>query len=564
MMMTTPDQPIPHASPTHTPLVLIVRDGWGHNPNPEHDAFNAIKLANTPVNDRLKSEYPCTLVHTSGHDVGVPDGTTGNSEVGHQNIGAGRIVNQDSVRISKDIESGAFYKNEPLNTALQNVRQSGHNVHLLCICSDAGVHGRLEHLYACIESCKRQGLGSEQVQVHLMMDGRDSGPFTGQAFVEQVESQLQSIGIGRIASVVGRYWAMDRDNRWERVARAYRALTLQGDGGGTDDGLNPPTFATAQEAVQASYDCPMNEGMVGDEFIRPSMIGGDDESVQATRINTGDTVVFVNYRGDRPREIIRALIFPEFEGHVHGSPDTGKKGFDRGEFLDLQMVTMCEYETVLNDFVTVAYPRVVALEDIAGHYLSELGLRQFRCAETEKYPHVTFFFNDYREEPFDGERRQIVQSAQVATYDLQPEMSAYLVADAVYERLLDQDCEDVIVVNFANPDMVGHTGNLEAAIKAVEVVDFCVGKIAEETLRRNGSLVVVADHGNAEQMFDPTTNAPHTSHTLYDVHAIVVGRDFRNMKLREGGRLADLMPTALDMMGIIKPEAMTGESLLIR
>ncbi len=547
------------------PVVLIVRDGWGENPNPEHDAFNAVQLADTPVADRMMAEYPNALIKTSGPDVGVPEGTTGNSEVGHQNIGAGRIVPQDSVRVSQAIESGAFFANEALCSAIDAAKAAKKRVHLLGIASHAGVHGRLTHLYACVELCKRRGLAVDDVCLHLFSDGRDSGPFTGEGFIAEVEAKVAEIGVGRIRSVIGRYWALDRDHRWERVARAYRALTLQGDGGGSGDGHNPSSYTSAAQALRAYYAAPMGSTMKGDEFVAASMIGADEKDVRQSRICAGDTVIFYNYRGDRPRELVRALMMPTFEGAVHASPDSGNKGFDRGEFLDLQMVTMCEYQKELSELVSVAYPKPERLADIGGAYFSELGLRQFRCAETEKYPHVTFFFNDYREEPFDGEQRQIIQSPQVPTYDLQPEMSAFFVADAVVERLLDQDCQDFLMVNFANPDMVGHTGNLEATKRAVEIVDRCVGMIAEVALRRMGSLIVTADHGNAEQMYDPTTEAAHTSHTLYDVPAIVVGRPFRGRgkKLREGGRLADLMPTALAMMGLEQPAAMTGESLLV-
>jgi len=550
-------------SAANSPVVLIVRDGWGENPHPEHDSFNAIKLADTPIHDRMMAEMPNTLIHTSGHDVGVPDGTTGNSEVGHQNIGAGRIVNQDSARVTKAIEDGSFFENEALCRAIDEAKQAGKKVHLMGIASDAGVHGRLEHLYACVELCKRRGMGRDGVCVHLFMDGRDRGPFTGLGYVQEAQRKLREVGVGKLRSVIGRYWAMDRDNRWERVARAYRAMTLGGDGGESGDGRNPLSYLTADQAVRAYYEHPVSDSMKGDEFISPSMIGVDGDDIRESRIKSGDTVIFYNYRGDRPREIIRALVMPEFEGVVHASPDSGRKGFDRGDFLNLHMVTMCEYEKALGEWVMVAFPKPAPLVNISGEYFSKLGMTQFRCAETEKYPHVTFFFNDYREDPFEGENRRIIQSPKVATYDLQPEMSALLVADAVVERLLDQDCEDFIAVNFANPDMVGHTGNLEAAIKAVETVDFCVGKIVEETMRRYGSLIVTADHGNAEQMFDPETGAAHTSHTVYDVPAIVVGRDFLGRSMREGGRLADLLPTALDMMDLEKPGEMTGETLLV-
>ena len=557
---------------TNTPLVLIIRDGWGENPHAEHDAFNAIKLAKTPVADRLEREFPRTLIKTSGLDVGLPAGTMGNSEVGHQNIGAGRIVDQESVRITNGIESGAFFENETMRSAIEGARDAGGAVHLLSICSDAGVHGLLEHLYACLEMCQR--VGAERVFVHCITDGRDTGPYTGAGYVEQVEKTCREIGVGRIASVIGRYWAMDRDHRWERVARAYACLTGRGSAvhgrdaratGSHEDGRGAgATVAVAPsavEAVKAYYDAPMSETQKGDEFVTPTMIGAPDD-LGASRISDGDAVIFVNYRGDRPREIVRAFVMPEFEGHVPASPDTGARGFDRGPRLDLRFVTMTAYEDELNQWVAVAFPKPPKMEDILGAFLARRGIRQFRCAETEKFPHVTFFFNDYREEPFEGEARVIVQSPRVATYDLQPEMSAAGVRDAVLDRLGAADGEPVIIVNFANADMVGHTGSLDAAVRACEVVDGCVGALVEAVLARGGSAIVTADHGNAEQMFDPETGSPHTAHTTYDVPLIVVGEALKGRTLREGGRLADIAPTMLALLGLDRPAAMTGESLL--
>ncbi|MCC6908298.1 MAG: 2,3-bisphosphoglycerate-independent phosphoglycerate mutase [Phycisphaerales bacterium] len=549
--------------PVNTPLVLLIRDGWGENPNREHDSFNAVRLARTPVAERLMAEYPTTLIHTSGEDVGVPEGTTGNSEVGHQNLGAGRIVNQDSVRISQAIRDESFFTNEVFLHATERIRQSGrHHLHLLGICSDAGVHGRLEHLYALFELCRREGLRPESVCVHLFTDGRDTGPFTGVHFVEQVEGRLAEIGVGRVASVMGRYWAMDRDNRWERIRRAWDCLTWSAD----STGPAPPRAKRASDAVQEHYDHPPDEQMRGDEFVTPTMVGASDEDAMSGRIDPGDIVIFYNYRGDRPRQLVRALAMPEFHGHVRPSPDTGQCGFNRTGDSDDQrnvhVITMCEYEKELNQWVKVAYPKPPRLHDIVGEYLSRLGLTQFRCAETEKYAHVTFFFNDYRDEPFEGEHRQIIQSPRVSTYDQQPEMSAAGVRDAVLARLAAEDCEDFLIVNFANADMVGHTGKLDAAIRAVETVDACVGAIVDAALRRGGSLIVTADHGNAEQMFDPATMGPHTAHTMYDVPLIIVGEGFKGRVLRTGGRLADVMPTAFDMTGIDVPAAMTGRSLL--
>jgi 2,3-bisphosphoglycerate-independent phosphoglycerate mutase len=534
------------------PVVLIVRDGWGVNPNPEHDKFNAVKLARTPVCSGLLRDFPWTLIHTSGEDVGLPEGTMGNSEVGHQNLGAGRIVDQESVRITKAIRTGTFFDNAALVEAVTRAKQRGRYVHLFGIASDAGVHGLMTHLYACMELCKRHG--HSKVALHLFTDGRDTGPYTGKNFIAQIQQQCQSIGVGVIASVCGRYYAMDRDNRWERVKRAYDLLTGRGD--------PAPHFATAADAVKDYYDHPTNASQQGDEFITPRCVGANAAD---TRVRDGDSVIFYNYRGDRPREIIRAFVMPEFLGQVKPSPDSGAKGFDRGPRLDLLFVTLTAYEEALSQWVKVAYPKPPKMRNIAGEYLSGLGLRQFRCAETEKFPHVTFFFNDYREEPFPGESRQMAQSPKVATYDLKPQMSAEEICRYVCDRLAADDCEDFILVNFANGDMVGHTGKLDAAIVAVETVDACVGRILDAAKKHNAALIVTADHGNAEQMFDPTTNAPHTAHTTYDVECIVAAPEFKgrkDVKLRSGGRLADVLPTALDLLDLPKPQDMEGQSLL--
>jgi 2,3-bisphosphoglycerate-independent phosphoglycerate mutase len=541
--------------PINTPLVLVIRDGWGQNPNPEHDAFNAVKLAATPVDARLRREWPMTLIRTSGEDVGLEAGQMGNSEVGHQNIGAGRIVDQESLVITKACRAG-LDQNVVIAEGIRAASQRGRWVHLMGICSDAGVHGLLRHLFALLEACKK--LGHTQVAVHLFTDGRDTGPFTGKGLVAEVERKCADLGVGQVASVIGRYYAMDRDNRWERVQKAYACLT-----GRAWKQAGVALHATAASAVDAYYASPTSATQAGDEFVAPSMIGPDEATAQRTRVGDGDTVIFYNYRGDRPRELVRAFVLPEFEGQVAPSPDTGHKGFDRGARLDLHFVTMASYEKALSPLVHVAFPKPPPLVNIGGEYLARLGLRQFRCAETEKYPHVTFFFNDYRDPPFPGESRAIQQSPRVATYDLQPEMSAPAVCAAVLERLKDQDCEDVLIVNFANADMVGHTGSLPAAIKACEVVDACVGEIVGATLARGGSLIVTADHGNAEQMWDPANNSPHTAHTTYDVPLFVIGEAFRGRPLREGGRLADIFPTMLAVMGLEKPGEMTGKSLVV-
>lgn len=589
------------------PLVLVIRDGWGMNPNPEHATFDAIRVAQarglTPVADRLMAQYPWTLIKTSGEDVGLPEGTMGNSEVGHQNIGAGRVVYQESVAITRACRAGlekntviadaltrgrAGTLNTLSNAADSSTTRSGMSqagspaIHLMGICSDAGVHGLLSHLHALLKAASALGVEPGKVFIHLFTDGRDTGPFTGLGYVEQVEEMCRTTGVGRIASISGRYYAMDRDYRWERVKRVYDLLT------GRDPA--PLVFPSAAMAVQQYYDAPDNDSQKGDEFIPPRLIaGGADGKSLPPPIKNGDTVIFYNYRGDRPRELSAAFLFPDDRwAMIKASPDSGKHGFDRGQRLSLHYVIMTEYWDELVPLVRVAFPKPGRMSNIAGEHLSKLGLTQFRCAETEKYPHVTFFFNDYRDAPFPGETRENPQSPKVATYDLQPEMSAFQVRDAVLRRLAapaegEGRCEDFIVVNFANGDMVGHTGKLEAAVKAVATVDQCVGAIVDATLARGGNILVLADHGNCEQMFDPATNAPHTAHTLYDVPIIVVGERFRaasgraqpmlrgdreasnwfNAAAREQrGRLADVVPTALAIMGVEKPAEMDGASLL--
>lgn len=553
----------------NTPLVLIIRDGWGENPNPSHDAFNAVKLARTPVDDRLRREWPWTLIKTSGEDVGLPEGTMGNSEVGHQNIGAGRVVDQESVAITKACRAG-LEKNETVSASIARARDSGASVHLMGICSDAGVHGLLEHLYAALKACRTLRMPGDRVRLHLFTDGRDTGPFTGLGYIRQVEAACRDLGVGRVVSVVGRYFAMDRDFRWERVREAYDCLTGRG---------TLRLASSAEGAVQAYYDAPLAENLKGDEYIPPTAIAASESDARSTRVHDGDTVILYNYRGDRPREISAAFTFPDDRwAAVKPSPDSEVRGFDRGPKLNLEYVTMTAYWEELAGLVKVAFPKPPKMTDIAGEYLSRIGLWQFRCAETEKYPHVTFFFNDYRDQPFPGENRENPQSPKVSTYDLKPEMSAEEVCAAVLRRLDAPDCERFLVVNFANGDMVGHTGNLDAAVRACEVVDASVGRIVDRVLARGGSAIVTADHGNCEQMRDPATGSPHTAHTTYDVPLIVVGNAFRGRTLRGDsavsnwtnpaaraarGRLADIVPTVLDMMGLPRPPAMDGTSLLV-
>jgi 2,3-bisphosphoglycerate-independent phosphoglycerate mutase len=534
--------------------VIIVRDGWGTNPYPQWNDANAVYLARHPVDDRLRAQYPHTLIATSGFDVGLPEGTMGNSEVGHQNIGAGRVVDQESVAITKQCRSGEIYNNGVLNAAMENSLKKGTKLHIFGIVSDAGVHGLLEHLYAVLELAKRRALA--RVFLHAFTDGRDTPPNSGLGYVQQIEARMREIGIGQIATVSGRYWAMDRDNRWQRVQKAYDAIAK---GAG-------PRFKTAVEAVQHYYANPVESNMSGDEFVTPSVIENERGEPRAM-VTADDSVIFYNYRGDRPRELTKAFVYDTFPFEQTAKDGTKvRQGFDRGPKIPLYYATMTAYEQGLP--VHVAFPKPPKMDNILGEYVSNKGLKQFRSAETEKFPHVTFFFNDYREDPFPGEDRQIVPSPKfcpdgspLTTYDQMPQMSAYGVCDEVVKRI-DSGQYDLVVVNFANGDMVGHTGSLPAAIKAVEVVDECVGRIIDATARQGGSAIVLADHGNCEQMIDPKTGGPHTAHTTYPVELIVVDDRFKGRNLREGGRLADVAPTALQLMGLEKPPEMTGVSLL--
>ena len=500
-----------------TPTVLVIMDGFGMG-NP--GAGNAVFLANTPVLDRLFAENAHTTLSASGLDVGLPDGQMGNSEVGHTNIGGGRVVFQDLPRISRAIDSGEFFKNPAYNKAMDDCLQKGSSLHLYGLLSDGGVHSTVEHLWALLKMAKDKGL--EKVYIHAFLDGRDVSPTSGKDFVAQCVEKCAEIGVGKIATVMGRYYAMDRDKRWERLQMAYDAM-VYGEGVQNSDPV---------DAVVRSY-----ENGVTDEFVEPVVCDS-----QGT-ISNNDSIIFFNYRPDRAREITRAIVDPEFDG------------FPR-EFFPTTYVCNTEYDASMPN-VLVAWPRI-AVKNGLGEYLSSLGMTQLRIAETEKYAHVTFFFNGGVETQYPGEDRVLVASPKVATYDLQPEMSACEVCDKCVERIRS-GAYDVVILNFANCDMVGHTGVLEAAVKAVETVDACVGRVVDAALEMGGIAMITADHGNAEQMLQPD-GSPMTAHTTNRVPFILCGA---GTELREG-RLADIAPTILDVMGLACPPEMDGKTLIVR
>lgn len=521
---------------SYKPVVLIIRDGWGANHNPAHDKFNAVKLARTPCDDELHARYPVTEIAASGEDVGLPEGIMGNSEVGHQNIGAGRIVDQELVRINKALKLRQVKANPVFAAAVERVKKNGSRFHLMGLVSDAGVHAMLDHLYGLLEILKEENV--PEVCIHAFTDGRDTSPTSGIEFIRQVEAKCRELGLGRIATVSGRFWSMDRDHRWDRVEKAYNCLTGRS---------VERTARSAEEAVETYYQNPLDSSRTGDEFVVPTQIL-NEEGNPVGSIGDGDSVLFFNYRGDRPREVTKAFVEDTFEG------------FDRGKKLDLFFVTMTQYETGLP--VEVLFWKPEKMKNILGSYVSDLGIPQFRCAETEKYPHVTFFFNDYREEPFPLEERAVAPSPKVATYDKQPEMSAAEVTAATCDAIRSGRY-GLVVVNYANPDMVAHTGSVEATVKAVEAVDTSVAEVLDALKSVGGKAVVTADHGNADQLWDPAIDGPHTSHTLNPVELFVVGDGCEGLKLRTGGRLADIAPTLLDLMALPKPAEMTGESLIV-
>lgn len=525
------------------PVVLIIRDGWGHNPNPEFNDCNAIHLAKTPVNDRLLNEYPHTQIKTSGEDVGLPDGVMGNSEVGHQNIGAGRIVNQQLMRITTAIRDGSFYENETLKNSIAHVEKSGGTIHLLGLLSDGGVHAHIDHAVALVDFYKRNNVKTDVV-VHVITDGRDTAPKSGLEFVRSFEERIAEIGVGRIGSIVGRFYAMDRDFRWDRVQQAYDLIVRGGD-----------VQSSATKAIASHYESPRDPGLKGDEFLPPFTISTDGDA-KKNCIKDGDAVVFFNYRGDRPREITKAFVLDDdaWKGVPSG-------GFDRGRKLkNLFFASMVEYEDGLP--TEVVFAKQDRMKNTLGEVLTDNDLSQLRCAESEKHPHVTYFFNDYLKGCFEHELQLDIPSPKhVATYDLLPTMSANGVTAAV-ENAIRANLFDFILVNYANGDMVGHTGVLAAAIEAVETVDAGVGRIVDAALACGGAVLVTADHGNCEQMFDPESNGPHTKHTTYDVDIIIADNDHKGSSLRSGGRLADVAPTVLDLLSLERPDEMTGRSLL--
>ncbi len=508
------------------PIVLMILDGYGLNDKKEG---NAVANAITPNINGLMKDYPFVKGYASGMAVGLPDGQMGNSEVGHINMGAGRIVYQELTRITKEIIDGDFFKNEGLLEAINNCKKNNSDLHLFGLLSDGGVHSHITHVYGLLELAKKEGI--ENVYVHAFLDGRDTAPTSGKEFVASLVSKMKELEIGEVASVTGRYYAMDRDNRWDRVEIAYNAL-VKGEGDMASDPV---------KAIEDSYE----EG-INDEFVKPTVITKDGSPI--AKIKDKDSVIFFNFRPDRAREITRTFCDDNFDG------------FEREKRIETTFVCFTEYDvTIANKLVAFSK---VSLTNTFGEFLADNNMTQARIAETEKYAHVTFFFNAGVEEPNKGEDRILVKSPKVATYDLQPEMSAYEVSDKLVEAI-KSDKYDVIVVNFANPDMVGHTGFMDAAIKAVEAVDDCVGRAVSAIKEVDGTMFICADHGNAEQLVDYTTNEAFTAHTINPVPFILVNAD-PSYKLKEDGCLADIIPTLIDLMGMEKPVEMTGTSLLIK
>ena len=504
--------------------MLMILDGFGNNPNKNG---NAIEMAEMPNINKLKKICPMTEIYTSGLAVGLPEGQMGNSEVGHTNIGAGRVVYQELTRITKTIEDGDFFSIPEFTEAIENCKKNNSKLHIMGLLSDGGVHSHIRHLYALLELAKRKDF--ENVFIHCFLDGRDTPPASAETYIMKLNEKIQEKGVGKIATISGRFYSMDRDKRWERVKKSYDML-VNGIG-------NKATSAIA--AIENSY-----QKEVFDEFVEPTIICNEEEPV--AKIEKNDSVIFFNFRPDRAREITRTLVDKEFEA------------FETKKDLNLYYVCFTQYDEEMPN-VKIAF-KPTALKNTFGEYISNKGLTQLRIAETEKYAHVTFFFNGGEEKQYKGEDRILVPSPKVETYDMKPEMSAYEVTEKVVEAI-NSEKYDSIILNFANPDMVGHTGNQEAAEKAIEAVDECVGKIVDALSKHNGKALITADHGNSEQMIDYKTGEPFTSHTTNPVPLILYGMD--DVKLKNG-KLADLAPTMLDMMGLEKPAEMTGESLLVR
>lgn len=507
------------------PVVLMILDGWGEGPKCD---VNAIACANPVHIESLKQNYPWSLLEASGLKVGLPEGLMGNSEVGHLNIGAGRVVYQEITRISQAIQDGTFFENRELNAAVSFARAHGGALHLMGLVSDGGVHSTMSHLQGLVDLARRRGF--ERVYLHAFLDGRDVPPSSALQYIEEIEAYMARNGIGQIATVMGRYWAMDRDKRWERVEKAYRAM-VHGEG---------RTAPAAAAAVQDAYAADQT-----DEFIEPTIIIGPDGQPLAT-VKDGDAVVFFNFRADRAREITRAFVDADFDG------------FTRDYRPRIRYVCFTQYDVTIDTPVAFEPQNLI---NTLGEILAQNGIKQLRIAETEKYAHVTFFFNGGVESPNPGEDRVLIPSPKVATYDLKPEMSAYAVTDRVLSEI-DRDVYDLVIMNYANADMVGHTGIMDAAVQAVQTVDTCVGRVVEKVLSKGGALIITADHGNADLMMNEATGEPVTAHTTNRTPVLIVGDAFRQCSVRQGGSLQDIAPTILKMLNLPVPSEMTGKPLI--
>jgi 2,3-bisphosphoglycerate-independent phosphoglycerate mutase len=536
--------------PRPKPLVLVILDGWGYRAETK---ANAIALARKPIYDRLLREYPNTLIHTSGKYVGLPDGQMGNSEVGHLNIGAGRIVHMDITRIDLMIQNGEFFRHPVLLAAMKHARTDGRRLHILGLVSDGGVHSHITHLYALLKMAKQQGL--DRVFVHVFTDGRDTLPTSGAGYLQQLQQKMREYNTGKIASVSGRYYAMDRDRRWERIAKAFNVM-VHGDG-------EAGKYADPVQGVKDSY----NKG-VTDEFIAPFVCvdpKSTGEDVRASTIRDEDSCICFNFRADRVRQITRTLTrnsgLNEQQGRdLPGAGDLAATIPRDRTPKNLHYVCMTRYD---KNFALPVVIQPESLQNILANVMAQLNLRNLRVAETEKYAHVTYFFNGGVEQPFPGEERILIPSPKVATYDLKPEMSAAGIADTVV-KAVEEGTFDVIIVNFANADMVGHSGKIEPTVKAVETVDACLGRIESAVRAKGGAMLITADHGNAEMMINPQTGGPHTAHTTNPVPFIAVAENSKQFSLKPDGSLRDISPTVLGMLGVPQPKEMTGHDLRVK